>query len=107
MLRQLIVLESGPKLDDQGRQRGPGLDGAPRAGAQYQVGALLSDVVERLETERRRSDIEAAYERMQPEEPEVVRAVSPERFGRLIGTANRPTLAAITDQLILWFGHRN
>ncbi len=34
------------------------------------MGALLSDVVKRLETEHRWSDIEAAYERMQREDPE-------------------------------------
>lgn len=34
------------------------------------MGALLSDVVERLETEHRWSDIEAAYQRMQREDPD-------------------------------------
>ncbi|MCA1706680.1 MAG: hypothetical protein LC808_26805 [Actinobacteria bacterium] len=34
------------------------------------MGALLSEVAERLETEQRWSDIEAAYERMQREDPE-------------------------------------
>jgi mRNA interferase MazF len=38
---------------------------------------------------------------------EAVRAVSLERFGQLIGTANGVTVAAITDQLALWLGHRN
>jgi mRNA interferase MazF len=38
---------------------------------------------------------------------EAVRAVSLERFDQLIGTANSPTLAEITDQLMLWLGHRN
>jgi hypothetical protein len=33
--------------------------------------------------------------------------VSLERFGQLIGTANSVTVAAITDQLVLWLGHRN
>ena len=37
---------------------------------------------------------------------EAVRAVSLERFGRLISTADSPTLAAITDQLVLWLSHR-
>lgn len=37
---------------------------------------------------------------------EAVRAVSLERFGRLIGTANRLTVEAITDQLMVWFGRR-
>lgn len=34
------------------------------------LGTLLSDVVGRLETEQRWSDIEAAYERMRREDPE-------------------------------------
>jgi len=34
------------------------------------MSALLSDVVERLETEQRWCDIEAAYERMQREDPD-------------------------------------
>jgi hypothetical protein len=34
------------------------------------VSALLSDVVERLETEQRWCDIEVAYERMQREDPD-------------------------------------
>lgn len=34
------------------------------------MGALLSDVTARLETEQRWSDIEAAYERMQREDPD-------------------------------------
>ena len=34
------------------------------------MGTLLSDVVERLETEHRWSDIEAAYQRMQREDPD-------------------------------------
>jgi len=38
---------------------------------------------------------------------EAVRAVSLERFGQLIGTADNPTLAAITDQLMLWLGNRH
>jgi mRNA interferase MazF len=38
---------------------------------------------------------------------EAVRAVSLERFGQLIGTATSVTVAAITDQLVLWLGHRN
>jgi mRNA interferase MazF len=38
---------------------------------------------------------------------EAVRAVSLERFGQLIGTATSVTIAAITDQLVLWLGHRN
>lgn len=38
---------------------------------------------------------------------EAVRAVSLERFSQLIGTANSPTLDAITDQLVLWLGHRS
>jgi mRNA interferase MazF len=37
---------------------------------------------------------------------EAVRAVSVERFGRLIGTGSRATMTAITDQLVLWLGHR-
>jgi mRNA interferase MazF len=37
---------------------------------------------------------------------EGVRAVSMERFGRLISTASRATMTAITDQLVLWLGHR-
>lgn len=37
---------------------------------------------------------------------EAVRAVSAERFGRLIGTSSSATMAAITDQLVLWLGHR-
>jgi mRNA interferase MazF len=37
---------------------------------------------------------------------EAVRAVSLERFGQLIGTANSITVTAITDQLVLWLGHR-
>lgn len=38
---------------------------------------------------------------------EAVRAVSLERFGRLISTASNLTLAAITDQLVHWLSHRN
>ena len=38
---------------------------------------------------------------------EAVRGVSLERFGQFIGTANSVTVAAITDQLALWLGHRN
>lgn len=38
---------------------------------------------------------------------EAVRPVSLERFGQLIGTADSPTLAAITDQLMLWLGNRH
>ncbi|HEY2764794.1 MAG TPA: hypothetical protein VGJ13_12405 [Pseudonocardiaceae bacterium] len=34
------------------------------------MGALLSEVVERLETEQRWSDIEAGYERMRREDPD-------------------------------------
>lgn len=34
------------------------------------MGALLSDVTERLENEQRWSDIEIAYERMQREDPD-------------------------------------
>jgi hypothetical protein len=30
-----------------------------------------------------------------------------ERFGRLIGAADDPTLTAITDQLVHWPDHRN
>lgn len=37
---------------------------------------------------------------------EAVRAVSVERFGRLVGAASPATMAAITDQLVLWLGHR-
>jgi mRNA interferase MazF len=33
---------------------------------------------------------------------EAVRAVSNQRFGRLIGTATDDTLCGITDQLLLW-----
>jgi mRNA interferase MazF len=33
---------------------------------------------------------------------EAVRAVSIQRFGRIIGTATDETLRAITDQLLLW-----
>jgi mRNA interferase MazF len=33
---------------------------------------------------------------------EAVRAVSTQRFGRIIGTATDETLSAITDQLLLW-----
>jgi mRNA interferase MazF len=33
---------------------------------------------------------------------EAVRAVSIQRFGRIIGTATEETLSAITDQLLLW-----
>ncbi|MDQ2882279.1 MAG: type II toxin-antitoxin system PemK/MazF family toxin [Actinomycetota bacterium] len=36
---------------------------------------------------------------------EAVRAVSLERFGRLISTANGLTVATITNQLALWLGH--
>ncbi|MQA85427.1 MAG: type II toxin-antitoxin system PemK/MazF family toxin [Streptosporangiales bacterium] len=35
---------------------------------------------------------------------EAVRAVSTERFSRLVGTATGSTLAAIIDQLVLWLG---
>jgi mRNA interferase MazF len=35
---------------------------------------------------------------------EAVRAVSTQRFGRLISTATEQTAAAITDQLALWLG---
>lgn len=37
---------------------------------------------------------------------EAVRAVSVERFGRLVGAASPATMAEITDQLVLWLGHR-
>ncbi|MGH3923190.1 MAG: type II toxin-antitoxin system PemK/MazF family toxin [Pseudonocardiaceae bacterium] len=37
---------------------------------------------------------------------EAIRAVSLERFGQLISTANRVTLATITSQLVLWLSHR-
>jgi mRNA-degrading endonuclease toxin of MazEF toxin-antitoxin module len=37
---------------------------------------------------------------------EAVRAVSVERLGRLISTAGSATMAAITDQIILWLGSR-
>jgi mRNA interferase MazF len=33
---------------------------------------------------------------------EAVRAVSVQRFGRMIGTATDETLSAVTDQLLLW-----
>ncbi|MCA1706681.1 MAG: type II toxin-antitoxin system PemK/MazF family toxin [Actinobacteria bacterium] len=36
---------------------------------------------------------------------EAIRAVSLERFGQLISTADRATLAEITGQLVLWLGH--
>lgn len=36
---------------------------------------------------------------------EAIRAVSLERFGQLISTADRVTLAEITDQLVLWLSH--
>jgi mRNA interferase MazF len=36
---------------------------------------------------------------------EAVRAISLERFGQLISTANSITVAAITNQLALWLGH--
>ncbi|MDQ3887142.1 MAG: type II toxin-antitoxin system PemK/MazF family toxin [Actinomycetota bacterium] len=36
---------------------------------------------------------------------EAIRAVSLERFGRLISTAERATLAEIFDQLVLWLSH--
>ncbi len=36
---------------------------------------------------------------------EAVRAVSLDRFGRHISTANSITVAAITNQLTLWLGH--
>jgi mRNA interferase MazF len=35
---------------------------------------------------------------------EAVRAVSVDRFGRLIGTASRATMAAVTEQLVRWLG---
>lgn len=35
---------------------------------------------------------------------EAVRAVSLERFGQLISAANNDTVAAITNQLLLWLG---
>lgn len=35
---------------------------------------------------------------------EAIRAVSLQRFGRLISTASASTVDAITDQLMLWFG---
>ncbi|MEO7195096.1 MAG: type II toxin-antitoxin system PemK/MazF family toxin [Pseudonocardiaceae bacterium] len=38
---------------------------------------------------------------------EAVRAVSLERFGQLIGTTSSVTIAAITNQLMLWLGHRD
>lgn len=36
---------------------------------------------------------------------EAIRAVSLERFGGLISTATSSTLAAITDQVVLWLGY--
>lgn len=36
---------------------------------------------------------------------EAIRAVSLERFGLLISTADKHTLAEITHQLVLWLGH--
>jgi mRNA interferase MazF len=38
---------------------------------------------------------------------EAVRAVSLERFGQFISTASSATVAAITDQLVLWLGHHH
>ncbi|MGH3771120.1 MAG: type II toxin-antitoxin system PemK/MazF family toxin [Pseudonocardiaceae bacterium] len=38
---------------------------------------------------------------------EAVRVVSLERFGQFIGSATSVTVAAITNQLMLWLGHRN
>lgn len=38
---------------------------------------------------------------------EAIRAVSLERFGQLISTTTSATLAEITDQLVLWLGHRS
>ncbi|MFN2497359.1 MAG: type II toxin-antitoxin system PemK/MazF family toxin [Pseudonocardiaceae bacterium] len=38
---------------------------------------------------------------------EAARAVSLERFGQLISTVTSATLAEITDQLVLWLGHRH
>jgi mRNA interferase MazF len=37
---------------------------------------------------------------------EGIRAVSTQRFGRLIGAASDQTIDAITDQVTLWLGHR-
>lgn len=37
---------------------------------------------------------------------EAVRAVSLGRFGRRISTASDTTVAAVTDQVMLWFGRR-
>lgn len=38
---------------------------------------------------------------------EAVRSVSTTRFGTLIGTASAETLAAITEQLLLWLGQHH
>jgi mRNA interferase MazF len=37
---------------------------------------------------------------------EGIRAVSTQRFGRLIGAASDQSIDAITDQVTLWLGHR-
>ena len=37
---------------------------------------------------------------------EAVRAVSVERFGRLVGATSERTLGAITDLLVRWLGRR-
>lgn len=38
---------------------------------------------------------------------EAVRAVSTQRFGHVIGTADGQTMDAIVDQLVLWLGYRH
>ncbi|MGH3777712.1 MAG: hypothetical protein ACRDRR_18605 [Pseudonocardiaceae bacterium] len=58
------------------------------------MGTLLSDVVERLETEQRWSDIEAAYERMQREDPDGWAEYLGELAEWEAGTAGTDTAAA-------------
>ncbi|MBV9143900.1 MAG: hypothetical protein JO115_23770 [Pseudonocardiales bacterium] len=58
------------------------------------MGALLSDVAERLETEQRWSDIEAAYARMQREDPEGWAEYLDELAEWELSTASTDTAAA-------------
>ncbi|MGH3754291.1 MAG: CopG family transcriptional regulator [Pseudonocardiaceae bacterium] len=58
------------------------------------MSALLSDVAERLETEQHWSDIEAAYERMQREDPDGWAEYLGELAEWQVSTATTDTAAA-------------
>lgn len=59
------------------------------------MGTLLSDVVERLETEQRWSDIEVAYERMRREDPDGWAEYLGELAEWEAGTSGADTAAAL------------